>query len=243
MNPLLQALQPVGLWQGKKLIGQMVELEPPADGPHGVVTPAGGGAGERLHLVVLGDSTAAGYGTDSLVSGLPGRTAELLAERRGCAVLWQVVGEHGASTRRVHYRMLNTLSPATDVVVLAVGMNDLIARHTTAEWREQMTAILDLLDRYPEVVVLGCPPVASCPALRWPLTALLDGQAQRFDEVTRELCAQHGHHFIEVRDMQPGPEMFGPDGFHPSGQGYRQWATLVADALTDGGTGSQAQPG
>ncbi|GAA1390742.1 SGNH/GDSL hydrolase family protein [Luteococcus peritonei] len=231
MNPFLQVLQPVGLWQGQKLIGQMVELEPPADGPHGLVAPSGGGSGERLHLVVLGDSTAAGYGTDSLATGLPGTLASRLAEARGREVLWQVVGEHGASTRRVHYRMVNTLSASTDVVVLAVGMNDLIARHSVKEWREQMSAILDLLDRYPEVVVLGCPPVASCPALRWPLTALLGDQARRFDEATRELCAQHDRAFVEVRSMRPEASMFGPDGFHPSGEGYREWAGRVASAL------------
>ena len=292
MNPFVHLLQPLALWQGKRLVGQMEQLDPPPDGPYGLVDPtasaagqgvvtpnasvtgqneragqrsallrgerhdaaaaghggvahsgvtrggvARGGAGSgapaegRLHLVVLGDSTAVGHGTDSLATGLPGTLAQLVADARSRQVLWQVVGEHGASTRRVHYRMVNTLSPATDVVVLCVGMNDLIARHTAEEWREQMSAILGLLDRYPEVAVLGCPPVARFPALAWPMTALLDDQARRFDEVTAALCQEHHRVFVPVRQLAPGPEMFGPDGFHPSGEGYRLWARMVADAL------------
>ena len=49
--------------------------------------------------------------------------------------------------------------------------------------------------------------------------------------MTAALCQEHHRVFVPVRQLAPGPEMFGPDGFHPSGEGYRLWARMVADAL------------
>ncbi|MEL4504763.1 SGNH/GDSL hydrolase family protein [Luteococcus sp. H138] len=231
MASLVGLLRPVAIRQGERTIGRLAGLPVPLDAPHGLVTPPNGAGGLRLSLAVLGDESALGVGGSSLSEGLPGLLARELAERERREVLWQVVGEQDATSLGLHHRLVPQLSPATDVVVLLVGMHDLLARRPVTAWRAELSATLDLLARVPEVVVCGCPPIHRAPLLRWPLTALLERDARALDDATRELCVQHGRTFVSLMGVAVRPEDFASDGLHPGDPGYRRWAQEVTAAF------------
>lgn len=229
MSWYLAPLRPLAVHQGERTIGRLDELPLPPVAPHGVVGSPG--SGSRQHLVLVGDETVLGAGAASL-DGLPGIVARRLAERLGEEVSWQVVGEPGASSLRVHHRLLPMLPAHSDVVVLVLGMHDLLARHSVGEWRAEMTAILELVSRKAgRVVVCGCPPLGRAPLLPWPLSASLAGDARRLDAVTRELCTDRGLVFVSLQELDLDPADFAADGLHPGDQGLRRRGEAVAAVL------------
>jgi len=126
VNPLLL---PIVAVQGMR-VRAATEVLPPAAGP------TSGTAGEDtsqppLRVAVLGESTAAGCGADTNDNAFPGRLAGELATRTGRSVEWQVVGQYGATARRIRYRLLPELGgEKLNVAVLLAGVNDVLTRRT-----------------------------------------------------------------------------------------------------------------
>jgi lysophospholipase L1-like esterase len=222
-------LLPVIAVQGMRLRSTIITT-PPATGPtSGTV---GSASGPPLRLAVLGDSTAAGCGVDTHDNGFTGWLARELAGRARRTVSWQVVGQFGATARRIRHRLLPQLGADLDVAVLLAGGNDVLARRTPAEWREDLAAILDgLTDRAEQVVVAGIPPFASFPSLPGTLGRYLGEHASALDAVSRQLCAEHPRTTWVTPTGVPPPDYFAHDRFHPSASGYRFWAQVVADRL------------
>ncbi|GAB2476983.1 hypothetical protein GCM10027030_09040 [Luteococcus sediminum] len=241
MNPLLSMLRPVAVRQGRESLTGLTSS--PAD-RHGVCRPtvrdAGAPAGslERLHLVLLGDRTAAGAGLGSAAQALPGLLGQLLADRERCEVLWQVVAEDDADIADVHGRLVQLVAPSAQVVVLAVGFNDLLSRREVRQWGEELTATLRLLRRDGRrLVVLGVPPVADAQPVRWPLSGLLRADAAALDRASRRACDGAGAVFVPVDELGDGATapgqggIFADDGIHLGADGQQLLAQTVAANL------------
>jgi lysophospholipase L1-like esterase len=226
MGMLLAAVQ--GFW-----VSRRQEELPPAGGEASGRT-GNAPAAEPLRVAVLGESTAAGCGVTTHHEGFAGSLARRIFELTGRPVLWDVVGQHGATARRIRHRLLPQLGARYDLVVLLAGANDVLSRRTTAEWREDLTAILDALAvRADHTVVAGTPPFATFPSLPGALRRYLAEAARSLDEVAEEICSSRANAtWVGSADVGGvGPDFFARDGFHPSAIGYRRWAELVADTL------------
>lgn len=226
MNPIGTA---VALTQGLWLRSR-IEMLPQAGGATtGTVGPAGNRA---LRLGVLGESTAAGCGVETHARGFAGALAERLSgDQRD--VQWSVVGEHGATARRIRYRLLPKLAGEFDVVVVLAGANDVLARRSAESWGEDLDAIVvDLSARSRHVVVTGTPPFLAFPSLPRALARYLAGRGGRLDSVSQAVCGgTTGIEFVATRNDLVNGDFFARDGFHPSESGYRQWAEVVAETL------------
>ena len=193
------------------------ELLPEAAGPTSGTTGEPDGA--PLRIGVLGESTAAGCGVDSHDDGFTGCLARELATRTGKPVGWQVVGQYGATARRIRYRLLPELNEDLNIAVLLAGANDVLSRRTPAQWGEELSAILDgLSTRAEHVVVSGIPPFTTFPSLPATLAGYLAGRATDLDEVSRKACADRPQAtWVNLVGLLPAdPELFARDGFHPS---------------------------
>lgn len=226
MNRLLL---PVVAVQGRWM-RSAIRMAPPAGGPtRGTV---GDATGPPLRLGVLGDSTAAGCGVDTHDNGFAAWLARDLAARTGRPVVWEVVGQFGATARRIRHRLLPQLGGNLDVAVLLAGGNDVLTRRTPDQWRDDLAAILDgLTGRSEQVVVAGLPPFASFPSLPATLGRYLAERASALDTVSRQLCAQQPRTTWTGPAGLPPPDCFAHDHFHPSASGYRLWARAVADRI------------
>ncbi|MCW5250437.1 SGNH/GDSL hydrolase family protein [Streptomyces sp. SHP 1-2] len=234
MNALLMPLIAAqGLW-----VRARTEVLPEAGGPT-TGTVGEGAPGTPLRIAVLGESTAAGCGVDSHDEGFPGSLARALSERHGAPVAWEVVGQHGATGRRVRHRLLPRLGRDYDLAVLLAGSNDVLGRRAPEEWGEDLAAILDeLADRSASVVVVGIPPFADFPSLPSALARYCAERAAAADRVSRTVCAERPRTtFMGSTDiMEITPDFFARDGFHPSAFGYGRWARAVSDHLSSGGS-------
>lgn len=213
-----------GLW-----LRSTLTLASPAGGPtSGTVE----GYGSPLRIAVIGESTAAGCGVDSHDAGFPACLAREVSARTHRTVTWEVVGQFGATARRIRYRLLHRLGEDFDVAVLLAGGNDVLARRAPEQWRDDLAAIVDeLMDRAAHVVVAAIPPFALFPSLPAALRRYLGDRAAALDAISRQVCAELPCTTWVSTPGTPPPGFFAQDRFHPSAFGYRRWAEIVADRL------------
>ncbi len=221
--------------QGRRLRRETPRL-PDAPGPwRGAVE----GDGAPLHLLVLGDSTAAGVGVEHADLGLGGRLAEALADRTGRAVSWRAHGRNGATAGDlVHGYLAAALEGPVDVLFLTVGANDALALRSARAFRRDVRRILRATRaQHPASVVL----MSSLPAffrfrlLPEPLRGTLYRHSRALEAAARTVVDAEP----EARMSPPPPPytegFFASDEFHPSALGYRDWAEFaVADAAEAG---------
>jgi lysophospholipase L1-like esterase len=120
-----------------------------------------------------------------------------------------------------------------DLVVLSVGVNDAITGVRPPEFRQQLREIVEALAhgaRRPSIVFAGLPPLASFPALPWPLSELLGERARLLQEAAAGLTGLCGLRVVAFPDrLQAGT--FSRDRFHPGVEGCRDWAGWVVNGL------------
>lgn len=190
---------------------------------------------------MLGDSTAAGLGVRRarqtpgalLASGLAA-VAERPVELRNVALC----GAMSDDLDRQTGLLLDGDGPAPDVCVIMIGANDVTRRMPpTQSVRLLTSAVRRLRLAGSEVVVGTCPDLGTIEPVYQPLRWL----ARR---VSRQLAAAQtigvlalGARTVSIGDLMgtefaANPrEMFGPDSYHPSAEGYATAAMAVLPTL------------
>jgi lysophospholipase L1-like esterase len=220
----------------RRAIGPAQQVPPAADGLYGQHLPAPGG--RPLRFAMLGDSTAAGYGVQD-----PGQTpgallAEALVAHTGRPVLLRNQARVGACSDRLEEQvdglLADGLEGAPQLAAIVIGANDVTHRMPAHESARQLgEAVARLRAAGCEVVVGTCPDLGTIrpvqPPLRWLARrwsrrlALLQGQA-----VTAGGGGSVPMGALLGPEFASRPDLFGPDRFHPSAEGY---ATAVAALL------------
>jgi lysophospholipase L1-like esterase len=202
--------------------------------------------GAPVELRVLGDSTVAGVGTDSIAEALPVLVAQRVAEHLGRPVHVVGLGVSGARTADVRREQLPRIG-AADVIVIVAGSNDVI--HVTPVHRLQAETgalLRDARARGVPVVLGGVPRFSGVTAFARPLRDVADVYAG----VQRS--AQHraagevpGVTFVDIAALASPrfigrPDAMSSDQFHPSTVGYGFWADALAPAVSAAVTTAQA---
>lgn len=229
----------------KRYVGGGAHSDPPrADGRYGRAFPDDTErppSSEPLRFAMLGDSTAAGQGVHRarqtpaalLASGLAA-VAERPVDLRNVAL----PGAQSDDLDRQVTLILSDPSWVPDVCVLMIGANDVTHRMpATRSVRYLAAAVRRLRTAGAEVVVGTCPDLSTVENVYQPLRWL----ARR---VSRQLAAaqtigvvEQGGRTVSLGDLL-GPEfaanpreLFGPDNYHPSAEGYATAAMAVLPTL------------
>lgn len=215
---------------------------PRADGRYGWGYADRPDCAEPLRFAMLGDSTAAGQGVHRarqtpgalLAAGLAA-VAERPVELRNVAL-------PGAQSDDLDRQVASILSDVSswvpDVCVVMIGANDVTHRMpATRSVRHLSAAVRRLRTAGAEVVVGTCPDLGTVENVYQPLRWM----ARR---VSRQLAAaqtigvvEQGGRTVSLGDLL-GPEflanpreLFGPDNYHPSAEGYATAAMAVLPTL------------
>lgn len=214
---------------------------PIADGRYGTAFAGRGAHLEPVRFAMLGDSTAAGQGVRRagqtpaalLASGLAA-VAERPVDLRNVAL----PGAMSDDLDRQVTVLLADSSRIPDVCVIMIGANDVTHRMpATQSVRHLATAVRRLRTAGAEVVVGTCPDLGTVEPVYQPLRWL----ARR---VSRQLAAaqtigviEQGGRTVSLGELL-GPEfaanpreLFGPDNYHPSAEGYATAAMAVLPTL------------
>lgn len=221
------------LAQGRRVRRTTPRL-PEAPGPRAGEAAA---PGDPIHLLVIGESTAAGVGAPSHHAGLAGNVARTLAAESGHAVRWRVLGRNGATAESARAGLLADAGTVrADVAVVVLGVNDSLRFHRSARWRRDLAALVAAVrERSGDVpvVIAGVPEIGRFPALPWPLRSVLGVRARLLDlaaaRLARELPAA-AHVAIPDFGAASAEPYFCADRFHPSVRGYELWGAALGRA-------------
>jgi lysophospholipase L1-like esterase len=193
----------------------------------------GEGLGDHpLRIAWLGDSLAAGLGCDDVVDTPAHLTARLL-ER---AVEVSMLAVPGSRVAHVREDQLPQLDPATDLVVVCVGANDVASATPRAEYAAHLDEVLTRLAPLP-VVLLTLPDMAMPDRIAEPLRTLAGARARWFEAARARVAARHPHVVsVDIASLpagisrKAGRRLLCADRFHPGPQAYRVWAERIATA-------------
>lgn len=254
-------LGPLLIWQGRQVRTRALRL-PEAQGPRSGRAEAGDGGlpsgapaagpgptgrpgAAPLRLLVVGDSSAAGVGVEHQHQALAAPLAAALARRRGGLVTWQLLATTGhtvadalAALRRC--AEAGELLPA-DLLVTAVGVNDVVAQTPPATFLARLDALHDTAVAQAGVRLSlhsAVPPMGRFPLLPQPLRAVLGRDARRLDAALRRHVQSQADRRHVPLPAAPGdgggappPGWMARDGFHPGPAGYPVWAEALAAAV------------
>ncbi|WP_329134969.1 SGNH/GDSL hydrolase family protein [Streptomyces sp. NBC_00670] len=220
----------------KRHVGNGQSAPPPsADGLYGRAFTVPGEP--PLRLTMLGDSTAAGQGVHrarqtpgSLLAAGLAAVAERPVELRNVAV----TGARSDDLERQVGRALDDPARVPDVCVIMIGANDVTHRvPPTRSVRCLAAAVRRLRTAGAEVVVGTCPDLGTIEPVQQPLRWLARRTSRQLAAAQTIGTVEQGGRTVSLGDLL-GPEfeanpreLFGPDNYHPSVEGYATAAMAV----------------
>ena len=258
-------LAPVYLYQGHKIKRDTVRLPEPNGERHGQVqldNPTGNlpntlkdNRQQTLNLMIVGDSAAAGVGSQTQQEALVGNLIPLLTQQPIIQTKFNILNwSLQATTGHTSFDILRRLyiMPAPnlpiDVMILSVGVNDTTSSVSVNKWQQQIEDIVAIAQRkfgVRELVFLSLPPMAQMPAIPAPLNNFVGAKASILDNTLQQVCAAHdgvtymATDFARMIDEHSNGTpidirvMFASDGFHPSSLMYGYWAQQLVELIVE----------
>ncbi|HZU55330.1 MAG TPA: SGNH/GDSL hydrolase family protein [Actinocrinis sp.] len=194
-----------------------------------------------LRFAVLGDSTAAGYGVERADQTPGALLAAALAAHAGRPLLLANVARVGACSDRLSEQVDALLADgpehAPQVAAIMIGANDVTHRLPPTEAAANLgEAVRRLRAVGCQVVVGTCPDLGTIRPIQVPLRWLARRWSRRLAALQARAVHEAGGRSVPLGALL-GPEfaaraeLFGPDRFHPSAEGYATAAAAVLPAL------------
>ena len=250
---------PVYLYQGRKIKRDTVRLPEPNGERHGFVQLRKGNSEpsaqpkQTLNLLIVGDSAAAGVGSETQQEALVGKLIPILQKQATIseqfAVLnWSLQATTGHTSFDILRRLyiMPTPSEPIDIMVLSVGVNDTTSSVSVERWHQQIKDIITIAQRkfgVRELVFLSLPPMAQMPAIPAPLNNFVGAKASILDGILQQTCLTYDNVTYMATDFprmiaehSNGTPidikvMFASDGFHPSSLMYGYWAQQLSELI------------
>ena len=250
---------PVYLYQGRKIKRDTVRLPEPNGERHGQVqlnsttdTPKEH-TQPMLNLMIVGDSAAAGVGSETQQEALVGNLIPILTQQPIIQTTfntlnWSLQATTGHTSFDILRRLYVLPAPSQniDVMVLSVGVNDTTSSVSVDKWQQQIENIITIVQRkfgVRELIFLSLPPMAQMPAIPAPLNNFVGAKASILDNTLQQVCAaQDGVTYMATDFARMIDEhsngtpidirvMFASDGFHPSSLMYGYWAQQLVELI------------
>ncbi len=194
-----------------------------------------------LRFAMLGDSTAAGYGVEHADQTPGALLAAALAAHSGRPLLLANVARVGAESDELYEQVDDLLADgpenAPQVATIMIGANDVTNRASFTEAAQHLgDAVVRLRAVGCEVVVGTCPDLGTIRPIQVPLRWLARRWSRRLAALQARAVHEAGGRSVPIgallgREFAARAELFGPDRFHPSAEGYATAAAAVLPAL------------
>jgi lysophospholipase L1-like esterase len=215
----------------RRWIGVPTSEPPRADGRYG-------GEGTPIRLALLGDSIPAGIGVHDPLE-TPGAVIAIgLSEAAGRPVHLTNVAKSGAESSDLERQVPLALEAEPTIALIMVGGNDVTHRVKAGmAVRSLQRAVQKLRDADCEVVVGTCPDLGTVEPIQQPLRWVARRASRQLAAAQTIAVVEAGGRTVSMSDIlgpefaaRPG-EMFGPDRFHPSVEGYAAAAAVLLPSL------------
>ncbi len=217
-------LGPILMRQGQATRHKITLLpEPPGD-RQGTI-----GTGPPLKLLIIGDSAGAGVGSAHQTEALSGQTVQQLSAHY--TVNWRLQARSGSTIPAIMRHLKRLGNEPWDWVVVSIGANDVVSRHSLQQWRDNLDSLRDLLNErfdQPRMLFSGLPPMHLFPAMPQPLRWYIGSRAKEFDRELANWAAGQERCARLAMDFPADPDLLATDGFHPGPGLYVLWGEAVA---------------
>lgn len=206
-------LAPIYLYQGRKVKRETLRLPEPEGIRYGQVRLAatdmtdttGAQTEPSLNIMIVGDSAAAGVGSQTQQEALAGKLIPALQQQaltntafgsQFDTLSWSVQATTGHTSFDILRRLyvLPTPNQHVDVMVLSVGVNDTTANVSADKWQAQIEEIIAIAQRkfgVQQLIFSSLPPMAQMPALPKPLNSFIGAKANKLDAILQRICTEH----------------------------------------------------
>jgi len=218
---------PVLLLQGKWVKFNIVKLPEPKQNQSGHC-----GVGPTLKVMLLGDSSAAGVGVSEAQHALLGQLLYRLSDKY--SVNYQMMAKSGKTTVELIGDIEQVDAENIDVVITALGVNDVTNQVPVKLWEKQQRQLIELIQQKfspDKIIMSGLPPVGDFPALPWPLSAYMGLYADVLNETLQTITAQFENVLFHSLRNYPAEAQPAIDGFHPGAKVYELWAQNLSDEI------------
>ncbi len=218
----------------RRTIGEPGDVTPPdATGWYGRGRP-----GPAIKIVLLGDSSAAGYGVERVEETPGALLASGAAERADRRVYLRAFAKIGARSADLAGQLDRALPIEPNVAVLLIGANDVTHRVSPAASVGDLAEAVRRLKEAGVAVVVGtCPDLGTVKPIPAPLKQVARTWSRRLAAAQTIAVLEGGGRTVSLGSVL-GPEfaaapavMFGPDRFHPSAAGYRSLAAVLTPSM------------
>ncbi|HEY0619309.1 MAG TPA: SGNH/GDSL hydrolase family protein [Kribbella sp.] len=215
----------------RRVIGPMKAHPAKGDGLYGRYP------GHPITFAMIGDSSAAGYGTAS-PDETPGvLLASGLAELAKRPVRLVDVSRTGAKSIDLAGQVDNALLAGPHVAVILIGVNDVKSKVPPSEAVRLLdAAVRRLRAANCEVVVGTCPDLGVVRPIMPPLRQVARSWSQRLAAAQTITVVEAGGRTVSMGSLlseafRTNPSMWGPDNFHPSVTGYAAAAAALLPSV------------
>ncbi len=220
----------------RKTIGVPTEQAPGAAGSYGRSRRGQ----QPVHLVVIGDSAAAGLGCERADETPGALAAGGIARDLRRRVDLEVVAVTGARSADLDVQVDRALRRPIDAAVIIVGANDVTHRvPIPSASRDLARAVMRLREHGAVVVVGTCPDLGSVKPVLQPLRTVAAHWSRRLAAAQTVATVEAGGIAVSLgnmlaRDFSEHPHLWSADRFHPSAEGYRRIVDALLPSLLQG---------
>lgn len=217
----------------RRTIGHADDRVPDSTGWYGRGRP-----GPAIKVVLLGDSSAAGYGVRTVEETPGAMIGSALAAQAGRRVHLGVFSRVGAQSGDLDGQIDEALPTEPDVAVVLIGANDvthMVPMRLSVRLLED--AVRRLVDAGVAVVVGTCPDLGTVQPIPQPLRFGARLFSRRLAAAQTVAVVEAGGRSVSLGSIL-GPEfeaapamLFGPDRFHPSAAGYEAMAGVLVPTV------------
>ncbi|OAL86260.1 lipase [Acinetobacter sp. SFD] len=224
------ALIPALVIQGNRIKKNTLRLPEPEGAREGQT-----GTGNKLSLLILGDSAAAGVGVEHQDDALLGAILHELKD--DFEIDWKLQAKTGDTSSKVIHALDQIEVQHYDVIVTSVGVNDVTKLIPVEVWIQKQEQLYSKIQQKfsPKLIIAaGVPPMNMFPALPNPLAWLFGQYAKQMNQQLENFVNQQVNmQWIEY-DIEKYRAMnlqMAADGFHPSKEVYTLWGQEVAGKI------------
>jgi acyl-CoA thioesterase I len=189
----------------------------------------------RFTYLALGDSTGIGVGARE-GGGYVDRLYRRLLPLRPGALLVNLCQSGGSTADVRDDQVPRARRTAPSLITLGVGINDVTWQSQEEAFAvnlEEIAVALAAL-RTP-VVIMNIPDLALAPAAARFDRSLYERRIEVFNEHVEGTAARHHFTLVDLfgatKHLRGRRSLFSPDGFHPSAEGYEEWAEQLWPAV------------
>jgi acyl-CoA thioesterase I len=197
------------------------------------------GTGTPLVYAVLGDSTTVSQGS-GYDEGYARGSARVVADK-GNRVQLTNYGVSGARARDISAQAENAAASRPDLVLIAVGANDVTHLTPIRDIEQGITRAVDTLrtsNPDARIVITGSPQMGSIPRFPQPASYLARLRTAQVNRMALRLAGDKQLIFAPIADktgeaFDRHPEYYAADKFHPNAVGYALWTPVISHAVAD----------